>query len=95
MTTRLIEVRGPSADEAQKGAEITFVRCDSDGVHHSIKACVTYESWSQWGVSTDILGDNVEAVEAWRRGLDDVLAMVEEEDFFDEANAFEDEEEDS
>ncbi|UTC29811.1 hypothetical protein BAJUN_01810 [Bajunvirus bajun] len=85
MTTKLIEVRGPTAEEAAAlGGDVVFVRRDRAGVETKIHASVSHESWSQWGADRDLLGENQEAVESWRRGLDDVLGLIDESDFADE-----------
>ena len=65
-TTKLIEQRKPTPAEAKKGAEVVFVRQDSQGRTVTIYACRCHESWEQWGAHTDALCDNVPNVEAWR-----------------------------
>jgi glutamate racemase len=69
MRTKLIEIRKPSKEEKEKSAEIVFVRLDRQGNEHTILGCTCYESWEQWGVTSDILGDNVEDIEQWRNEL--------------------------
>lgn len=66
--TRLVAVRKPTAAEAKRGAEVAFDREDDDGREITILACKCYESWEQWGAPTEILSDNVDAVERWRHG---------------------------
>lgn len=73
--SRLIEVRGPSAQEADQGAEIVFVREDG-GVNSYIKACWTDGSYQQWGATTRVLGDNVEAVRLWAEGITAVHELI-------------------
>ena len=65
--TRLVAVREPNADERKRGAEVVFERRDDDGRLYTILACHCYESWEQWGASTEVLADNLDAVERWRR----------------------------
>lgn len=60
----LVEVYRPTDDNG----EIGFKRVDERGDVHDIRASVCYESWQQWGADEQILGDNCDAVEAWRRG---------------------------
>lgn len=66
--TVLIGIRKPTEIEQKGGAEVVFIRqdCRKDLIYN-ISACVLYESWEQWGQSTDILCDNVVDVEAWRQ----------------------------
>lgn len=78
--TKLIAVRGPTPAEAEKGAQVVFERRDARGKRRVIFAGVCHESWEQWGETRDLLADNGPAVEAWRRGLDAVLALVEPDD---------------
>ena len=66
MTTKLIEVR--RARRGEKDAEVVFVRQGKDRQKYTIYGCKCYESWSQWGAPTEVLGDNVDIVEKWRRG---------------------------
>jgi hypothetical protein len=67
--TRLVEWRKATPKERKdKGAEVVFVREDSDGREYTIYGCTCYESWEQWGAYTEILSDNVSAIEAWRSG---------------------------
>jgi hypothetical protein len=65
--TRLIATRNPNASERKSGAEIVFIREDWGGGRHTILGCKCYESWEQWGASTEVLGDNVDTIEKWRR----------------------------
>lgn len=82
--SKLIEVRGPSAQEAEQGAEIVFVRVDG-GVNAYIKACWTDGSYQQWGAPTPILGDNVEAVRLWAEGITALHELIRDDDEEDEA----------
>lgn len=61
--TTLQRVRKPTPAEAKRGADVVFER--SGG--HVILACRCYEAWEQWGAPQDVLCDNVDAVEQWRR----------------------------
>ena len=67
MTTKLIEIRQPTKEEKENGAEVVFVRKDESNKEHTIYGCKCYESWEQWGSSKEILGDNVDDIEKWRR----------------------------
>ena len=66
--TKLVAVRKPTASEKKRGADVVFEREDSEGREHTILACRCYESWEQWGAITEVLSDNIDAVERWRRG---------------------------
>jgi hypothetical protein len=66
-TTTLEAVRKPTSAEARRGAEVVFERVDRDGHEHTILACKCYESWEQWGAIREVLCDNIDAVERWRR----------------------------
>jgi hypothetical protein len=65
--TKLTEVRNPTPQEKKRGAEVVFIRTDESNREHIILGCVCCESWEQWGVSSDILGDNVDQIEQWRK----------------------------
>ncbi len=67
MRTNLLGTREPTAEES--GADIVFLRHDLSGNLYAIQACTCYESWEQWGQPKEILGDNVDDVEAWRQGV--------------------------
>lgn len=64
MPTKLIQIGIP----ADGNGEIQFLRQGEDGRQYDIRAATCYESWQQWGADKEILGENVEIVEAWRRG---------------------------
>lgn len=68
--TRLAAIRRPTPAEVKRGADVVFEREDMQypGHTHAILACRCYESWEQWGAASEILSDNVDAVERWRRG---------------------------
>ena len=73
MMTRLVQVREATlAEQKNEGAEVVFTRVKKAGgglqYTYTIYGCQCYESWMQWGTSTDVLGDNVDDIEAWRRG---------------------------
>ena len=67
MSTFLVAMRSPTRAEKARGAEVVFVREDTDGGQAVILACSCYESWEQWGAQTSVLTDNLDDVEAWRR----------------------------
>lgn len=70
MKSKLIETREPSQEEAEKNhAEVVFIRRDENGHEHTIFGGQCYESWEQWNATREILGDNVETIEAWRNNL--------------------------
>ena len=73
MTTILDTIRRPTPAERKRGAEVVFER-SGRGRRYVILACKCYESWEQFGgVPSEILLDNVPAVERWRRvGLRDL-----------------------
>lgn len=64
--TKLDSVRKPTSAEIKRGADVAFDRSDSSGRNHTILASRCYESWEQWGAPSEILADNVDAVETWR-----------------------------
>ena len=66
MATRLLSVDVPNRSEKKRGAEVVFTRADGQ-CRYTILACKCYESWEQWGAPMEVLGDNVDAVEHWRR----------------------------
>lgn len=69
MASQLLAVRRPTEQEAkERGGEIVFVRKDESGKEHTIYGQQLYESWQQWGATTDILWDNCDDIEAWRHG---------------------------
>ena len=69
METKLINTREPDTEEQEKGAEIVFIRRDKNGNEHTIYGSKLFESWEQWGTVTEVLGDNVEDIERWRKNL--------------------------
>ena len=78
--TQLIDVRGPSAQEAEDGAEIIFHRREAGGLEHFIKASWSDGSYYQWGATTPVLGDNVEAATAWARAITELKDMCRDDD---------------
>jgi len=66
--TRLTQIReATAAEKKDHGAEVVFTR--KEGVcEFTIFGCQSYESWEQWGAPKDVLGDNVDDIEKWRRG---------------------------
>ena len=62
----LQSVRKPTPAEKKRGADVAFDRTDGEGREFTVLACRCYESWEQWGAATEILSDNVDAVERWR-----------------------------
>lgn len=66
-TSKFIGTRKPTADEKKKGAEIVFIRETPQAATIEIYACKVYESWEQWNAPEDILRDNVNQVEKWRK----------------------------
>ena len=64
--TTLESVRKPTVAEKKRGAEVAFDRTDDEGREFTILACRCHESWEQWGTASEILSDNVDAVERWR-----------------------------
>lgn len=72
-------IRLPTVAEVARGAEIAFDYTETRGSHTiktTILACTCYESWEQWGASTEVLGANVDIVEKWRHnGFDEFPAV--------------------
>lgn len=71
MRTECVAVRLPNHRERRDhGASIVFERRAPGprGERFTVYASVCYESWQQWGAPTNVLWDNVPAVNAWRRG---------------------------
>lgn len=66
--SKLTDTRKPTPKEKKDGAEIVFER-EKDGKEYTILAAKSYESWEQWGAPKDILADNVNTVEKWRKSL--------------------------
>lgn len=66
--TKLDSVRKPTSAESKRGADVVFERSDASGRAHVILACRCYEGWEQWGAPAEVLADNCDAVECWRRG---------------------------
>lgn len=82
MTTKLIKIRKPNAEEKKQGAEIVFERKETKGKNrYTILACDNGMAWSQWGASTDVLGDNVDIVEKWHTGKKQGEEIVEYEKY--------------
>ena len=65
--TKLLLVRDPYPKEEEKGAEIVFIRGDENGNKYLIYGRKVYESWEQWGTWEEILWDNMDAIDLWRR----------------------------
>lgn len=78
--TKLIDVRGPTAQEAAAGAEIVFHRREAGGLEHFIKASWSDGSYYQWGATTPVLGENVGAVTTWAAGITALKALCQDED---------------
>lgn len=75
-TSRLIEVREANAHEQRTHkAEVVFVRQHERGNRYTIFGTKSHDSWEQWGAPDDVLSDNVDAIERWRRngGIEGVL----------------------
>lgn len=68
MPSILIDKRLPNKEEQKHGAEIVFERV-CEGRVYTILGHRCHESWEQWGAPTEILGDNVDAIERWRKRL--------------------------
>ncbi len=65
--TRLTGMREATDSERKEhGAEVVFTR-KGNGETYTIYGCCCYESWEQWGAPREVLGDNVDTIEAWRR----------------------------
>lgn len=69
--TRLVQVREATMyEQKNEMAEVVFVRVANGGKQctHTIYGCQCFGSWLQWGAPENVLGDNVDDIEAWRRG---------------------------
>lgn len=66
-STRLVSRRDPSRKEEARGADIIFERRTASGRSYTIFAsyCAKYSSWMQWNAPNEVLGDNVDAIDAW------------------------------
>lgn len=60
-------VRLPNRAERKRGAQIVFDYKTPRG-RETVLASRCYESWQQYGAPREVLGANVDTVEAWRRG---------------------------
>lgn len=70
METTLIRRRKPTPKERRENqAEVVFEREDERGRHFTIYGATCYESWEQWGAPTEVLGDNVDEIEQWRKNV--------------------------
>lgn len=64
---KLISIEAPKPDE--EGADVVFVR-KVGRFKVRVKACLDEDQgWHQWGAEMSVLGDNVDAVEAWAEGM--------------------------
>jgi hypothetical protein len=80
VNTTLTGIRKPTPKERRKGAEVVFIREDTNSREHVIYAATCHESWEQWGAITEILSDNVPTVEAWRKGNLEIKPDPQEDD---------------
>lgn len=67
MKTSFKGLRKPTREEKSKGAEIVFLHEDQAGNIITVYGCKVYESWEQWGAPLQVLQDNTENIEAWRK----------------------------
>lgn len=75
--TILTQVREATLQEQKnEAAEVVFTRMDNRGPKYTIYGCQSYESWMQWGAPTEVLSDNVDDIEKWRKG-DKLKGVVE------------------
>ena len=56
----------PTTEEKKKGAEVVFIYMYRRRKVR-VLACQCYESWQQWGADNEVLSDNVNRVEQWRK----------------------------
>ena len=68
--TTLVGIRKPLLWEREKGADVVFVRMDTEGNYLNVYASTCYESWEQWGQPSEVLSDNVDDVENWRKSIE-------------------------
>jgi hypothetical protein len=69
MKTFLTGLRKPTAQEKERGAEVVFIRHDSDGKEFVILGSTCHESWEQWNQPTEILAENVDDIQEWRNRI--------------------------
>ncbi len=68
MLTSFIGTSEPTEQQAANGAEIVFIRRNnSTGKLIEIMGATCHESWEQWGQPREILSENVEDIENWRK----------------------------
>lgn len=70
MKTKLILINKPNKALRSEGVDVVFKRIDRFDNVYTIYGCECYESWQQWGASKDVLSDNVDDIEAWRKSKD-------------------------
>ena len=66
-STKLVGQRPPTKFEDKRGAETVFIRKDKAGRAYEIFASYHTEhgAWEQWGAPTEILSENVSAMDVW------------------------------
>ena len=67
MNTKFLGSRKPTKEEQKKGAEVVFLREDTNGKIIEVYGSKCYESFEQWGAPLEVLQDNCKNIEAWRR----------------------------
>ena len=67
MKTKFLGLRKPTKEEKSKGTEIVFLREDKAGNVIPVYGCKVYESWEQWGAPFEVLQDNTQDIETWRK----------------------------
>ena len=79
MATKLISVTAPEGDR-ERTADVVFVREDESGRRVRVQACYHrgLGSWEQWGAHTEVLSENVPAVEALAEGVGNAYATEPE-----------------
>lgn len=68
--TTLTQIREATLQEQKnEAAEVVFTRVDHKwGKMYTIYGGECHESWMQWGAPNEVLGDNIDDIEKWRKG---------------------------
>lgn len=67
MKTKFLGLRKPTAGEKKKGAEVVFLHEGQDSKTINVFGAVCYESWEQWGAPLEVLQNNCQNIEKWRK----------------------------
>lgn len=79
--SRLIEVRGPTAEEVTTGgAEIVFVRKSGDRTETIFAMTDPINGPRQWGADYQTLSDNWDTLQTWHNGMVEVFADIRDDE---------------